>query len=53
MSPKTIADYHGLLSALFKSAVAKGLMTRNPCERVKLPPLYDDTEVDYDMVFLG
>ena len=49
-SPKTIANYHGLLSALFKSAVAKGLVTKNPCEGVKLPPLDDDTEADDDMV---
>ncbi len=52
MSPKTIANYHGLLSALFKSAVTKGLIRRNPCEGVKLPPLDDDTEADDDMVFL-
>lgn len=52
MSPKTIANYHGFLSALFKSAVGKGLITRNPCQGVKLPPLDDDTEADDDMVFL-
>jgi integrase len=52
-SPKTIANYHGLLSAMFKSAVEKGLITRNPCEGVKLPPLDDDTEGDDDMVFLS
>ncbi len=52
MSPKTIANYHGLLSALFKSAISKGLITRNPCEGVKLPPLDDDSEADDDMVFL-
>ena len=52
MSPKAIANYHGLLSALFKSAIAKGLITRNPCEGVRLPPLDDDTEADDDMIFL-
>lgn len=31
-SPKTIANHHGFLSAPFKSAVGKGLITRNPCE---------------------
>lgn len=31
-SPKTIASYHGLLPALFKSAVVKGLVGKNPCE---------------------
>jgi integrase len=51
-SPKTIANYHGLLSAIFKNAVEKGLIVRNPCEGVKLPPLDDDTEGDDDMVFL-
>ncbi len=51
-SPKTIANYHGLLAAVFKSAVEKGLMTRNPCEGVKLPPIDDDTEDDDDKVFL-
>lgn len=51
-SPKTIANYHGLLSAVFKSAVEKGLIARNPCEGVKLPPIDDDTEDDEDKVFL-
>ena len=51
-SPKTIANYHGLLSAVFKSAVEKGLITRNPCEGVKLPRIDDDTEDDDDKVFL-
>jgi integrase len=51
-SPKTIANYHGLLAAVFKSAVEKGLITRNPCEGVKLPPIDDDTEDDDDKVFL-
>ena len=51
-SPKTIANYHGLLSAMFKSAVAKGLIARNPCEGVKLPPVDDGTETDSDKVFL-
>jgi integrase len=51
-SPKTIANYHGLLAAVFKSAVGKGLITRNPCEGVKLPPIDDDTEDDDDKVFL-
>ncbi len=46
VSPKTIANYHGLLSAIFKSAVAKGLVARNPCEGVKLPPGDDDTGDD-------
>jgi integrase len=51
-SPKTIANYHGLLAAMFKSAVEKGLITRNPCAGVKLPPVDDDIEDDDDKVFL-
>jgi integrase len=51
-SPKTIANYHGLLSAVFKSAVEKELIARNPCEGVKLPPIDDDTEDEDDKVFL-
>jgi integrase len=51
-SPKTIANEHGLLSAIFKSAVKKGLIIRNPCEDVKLPALDDATETDDDKTFL-
>jgi integrase len=51
-SPKTIANYHGLLSAVLKSAVDQGLIARNPCAGVKLPPIDDDTEDDDDKVFL-
>jgi integrase len=51
-SPKTIANYHGLFAAVFKNAVEKGFITRNPCEGVKLPPIDDDTEDDDDKVFL-
>lgn len=51
-SPKTIANYHGLLAAMFKGAVEKGLVTRNPCEGVKLPPIDDATEDDEDKTFL-
>jgi integrase len=51
-SPKTIANYHGLLFAIFKSAVGKELITRNPCEGTRLPPVDDDTEDDEEKVFL-
>jgi integrase len=37
---------------VLKSAVEKGLIGRNPCEGVKLPPTDDDTEDDEDKVFL-
>ena len=33
-SPKTIANYHGLLAAVFNSALEKGLITSNPCQGV-------------------
>lgn len=51
-SPKTIANYHGLLAAICQSAVAKGLIARNPCEGVKLPRA-DDSAKDRENVFLS
>lgn len=51
--PKTIANYRGLLAAILKSAVRKGLISRSPCEGVKLPPVDDDTESDEDKTFLS
>lgn len=35
-SDKTIANAHGLLSAMLKEAVAEGIIKSNPCERIKL-----------------
>jgi integrase len=52
MSPKTIANYHGLLFAMFRQAVREGLRTTNPCEGVKLPSRNDDIEDDDDKTFL-
>jgi integrase len=52
-SPKTIANYHGLVAAVFKSAVEKGLITSSPCEGVKLPPIDDDIDDDDDKLFLS
>lgn len=52
MSPKTIANYHGLLAAICKDAVRKGLINRNPCDGVKLPARQDDLEGDDDKSFL-
>lgn len=51
-SPKTIANYHGLLFAVCRQAVRDGLRPSNPCEGVKLPARDDDTESDEDKVFL-
>jgi integrase len=36
-SAKTIANYHGLLAAILKDAVRKGLIASNPCDGVRLP----------------
>jgi len=52
MSPKTIANYHGLLSGILKDAMLKGLTPRNPCDGVRLPPADDDIETDADKTFL-
>lgn len=51
-SPKTIANYHGLLAAVFKDAVQKGLIVKNPCEGVRLPSLDSGAEDDGDKAFL-
>lgn len=37
LSAKSIANAHGLLSGLFKSALRAGHVTSNPCEGVRLP----------------
>jgi integrase len=36
-SPKTIANYHGLLFAIMAAAVRQGLRTTNPCADTRLP----------------
>ena len=36
-APKTIANRHGLLSAILGDAVARGIITANPCARTRLP----------------
>lgn len=51
-SPKTIANYHGLLYAIMRQAVRDGLRPNNPCEGVKLPARDDDIDDDEDKVFL-
>jgi integrase len=59
-SPKTMANYHGLLAAIFKDAVRKGLITANLCEGVRLPAKNaaahtggdDGSDDDSDRVFL-
>jgi integrase len=59
-SPKTIANYHGLLAAIFKDAVRKGLIAANPCEGVRLPAKHaaahtgghDGSDDEGDKVFL-
>jgi integrase len=51
-SPKTIANYHGLFSAVMASAVDKDLIRRNPCAGVRLPAVEDDIDNDDEKVFL-
>jgi integrase len=36
-SPKTIANYHGLLYSILGYAVGKGLLSQNPCASTQLP----------------
>ena len=48
-SGKTIANKHGFLSGVFKSAVRAGLVPTNPCEHTRLPRT-DDRE---EKVFLS
>jgi integrase len=50
--PKTIANYHGLLAAVFKDAHHKGLITRNPCDGVRLPVREVHVEAVDDSSFL-
>jgi integrase len=51
-SPKTIANYHGLLAAIFKDAVAKDLIAKNPCQGVRLPVRDFSNEEVEDTAFL-
>jgi integrase len=52
-SPKTIANYHGLLAAIFKEAAAKNLVPKNPCAGVRLPSLDSDPDLEDDTTFLS
>lgn len=36
-SDKSIKNAHGLLASMFKEALAEGVITTNPCARIKLP----------------
>jgi len=47
LSPKTIANRHGLLSAVCADAVRRGIRPDNPCEGVGLP-----RGIDQEMVIL-
>lgn len=46
LAPKTIANYHSLLSAAMGEAVAQSLTAVNPCHGVRLPRRDDHTTVD-------
>src|SRR3954452_17126617 len=50
--PKTVANYHGLLAAVFKSAVKTGLRPDNPCADTRLPRRDVGVEADDTKVFL-
>ena len=42
-SDKSIANHHGLLSAMLATAAADGLITTSPCVRIRLPRSTDHT----------
>ena len=52
LSPKTISDKHGLLSATFETQVRHGMIPRNPCKGVRLPKKVrvgdDGDDIDMD-----
>ena len=52
LSPKTISDKHGLLSATFETQVRQGVISRNPCKGVRLPKKVrvgdDGDDIDMD-----
>lgn len=37
VSPKSIANYHGLLSSIMNTAIEEGVRTDNPCKGMRLP----------------
>jgi integrase len=46
LAPKTIANYHALLSAAMTEALAQGKIPVNPCKGVRLPRRDDHTTLD-------
>lgn len=46
LAPKTIANYHALLSAAMTEAVAQSMAAVNPCRGVRLPRRDDHTTLD-------
>lgn len=51
-SPKTIANYHGLLFAIMQKAVKLDLRTDNPCADIDLPDRDDNTDQVEEAIFL-
>lgn len=51
-SAKTVRNTHGVISSLFKAAIAEKLRTCNPFFGIKLPSPEDDGEGDEEMTFL-
>lgn len=46
-SPKSISNYHGLLSAVMNTAVAEGVRDDNPCKGVRLPEREHRDDTDF------
>lgn len=46
VSDKTIANAHGLLAAMMRSALREGLIARDPCEGIALPRRTEHTRVE-------
>ncbi len=51
-SPKTIANYHGLLFSILAAAIEEGLIDTNPCAKTRLPRSDTDIDADESKVFL-
>lgn len=52
LSPKSVANHHALVFAAFKDAVNDGLVSRNPCDGVRLPRRDHRTDANDEACFL-
>jgi integrase len=46
VSDKTVANAHGLLAAMMRSAIRKGHMTKDPCADIQLPDRTGHTRIE-------